>query len=265
MTSFSTLMPDIQSIATQAGQSTLAFFQDERTKVQHKNDGSPVTLADQASEDIIIPALQSLTPHIPVIAEEQAEAGNAPDVRHHDTFWLVDPLDGTKEFIKGSPDYTVNIGLVHDGKPILGVVYIPATGDMYHGGVGIGAFYNNTSIKVNVPTSNVYNIVMNKTSSATTRARTYLREKGIEIGDFVMRGSSLKFCLIADGQADLYTRFVPTYEWDTAAAHAILLQAGGDIIDFETGQRLAYGKYSNKYLNGYLMTASDKVLTSLSL
>jgi len=263
---FSHLLPSVQAITIKAGKATLSFFQDDATKVYKKEDGSPVTKADQASENIIIPALQSLTPNIPVIAEEQAEAGDAPDVRNVDTFWLVDPLDGTKEFIKGSPDYTVNIGLVHKGTPVMGVVYIPVTGDMYYGGEQIGAFYNDIAIHTNTPpANNRLNIILSKAAPSSSQIRAYLKEKGIEIGDYVMRGSSLKFCLIADGQADLYPRFVPTYEWDTAAAHAILLQSGGDILDFKTKQRLAYGKFKNNYLNGYILTANNTVLETLAI
>jgi 3'(2'), 5'-bisphosphate nucleotidase len=266
MTQFSSFLPDVQSIATNAGKVTLPFFQNSSTKVAHKDDGSPVTKADQASEDIIIPALKSLIPDIPVIAEEQAEAGKAPDVRQADTFWLVDPLDGTKEFIKGSPDYTVNIGLIHKGMPVMGVVYIPATGDMYHGGVDIGAFFNGQPIKANSsPNWMNLSVIASKSSPVKSARDAFLARNELGIGTYVMRGSSLKFCLIADGQADLYPRFVPTYEWDTAAAHAILLQAGGDIIDFQTKQRLEYGKYDDNYLNGYLVTASNPVLQKLAI
>lgn len=255
-------LEDLIALAMQAGKATLPYFRQITTTVHHKNDGSPVTIADQTSEDIILDGLRRLTPDIPIIAEEEAEAGLAPKVTLNDTFWLVDPLDGTKEFIKGSPDYTVNIGLIHKGKPVFGVVYLPATGELYHGGQMIGAFKNKRAITVKL-LDKADGIMMVGTPNYTHSEKRREFVKHYTIKDYVTRGSSLKFCLVAEGLADLYPRFVPTYEWDTAAAHAILLEAGGDIVDITTGQRLQYAKANNFYLNGDLVTGSDMMLNDL--
>lgn len=260
------LLSPVQTIARKAGQATLAYYDKAKTEFKNKADGSPVTLADQASEDIILKALDQLTPHIPIVAEEQAEAGFAPQMTQSDTFWLVDPLDGTREFIKGTPDFTVNIGLVVYGTPVLGVVYIPAKDDMYYGGRNLGAYFNGQAISPNTnPDFKNLSVIASRNSPVKGKRDQFLQQYNIGIGDYVMRGSSLKFCLIADGQADLYPRFVPTYEWDTCAAHALLLEVGGDIIDFTSGKRLTYGKYENLYLNGSLITANKATLKHLGV
>ena len=253
---------NIVNLACAAGAVIMPYYK-EALDIREKADMSPVTIADRASEELILTGLSQLTPDIPIVAEELAEEGLAPSIAGHDTYWLVDPLDGTKEFIKGSPDFTVNIGLVHHGKPVLGVVYIPATDDLYHGGEGIGAYLNGKAIKAKQ--------YIEKDGLTLVGSRLHpnpdkqsLRDKFLKehkVSNYAMRGSSLKFCLIADGTAHLYPRFVPTYEWDTCAAHAILLQAGGEILDFKTQKRLAYGK--DNFLNGHLVTATNEVLKIL--
>ena len=265
MFNLKSLLPELMSLANTAGDAIM-HYHTNGYNITCKNDGSPVSQADQASEDIIISGLNLLTPDIPVVAEEQAEAGNAPDVSDHKTFWLVDPLDGTKEFIKGtSKDFTVNIGLIHDGIPVFGLVYLPATSDLYYGGKNIGAFLNNKKIAC-APYDNDGLILVgsnnhpNKESNSARKA--FL--KGHHVKSFTTRGSSLKFCMIASGEAHLYVRKVPTYEWDTAAAHAIAIEAGGDILDFQTGTRLAYGKIGTGYLNGNLITGTNKILKLLA-
>lgn len=257
-------LDSLLTLARTAGEAIMRF-RDEGFETIKKTDGSPVTLADQASEDIIIAGLQSLTPSIPVIAEEQAEAGLSPQTREADTFWLVDPLDGTKEFIKGSDDFAINIGLIRHGIPVFGLVHIPATGDIYYGGAGIGAFLNDSNIST-LPYNREDGLVMIGSASHPDSDKGRLRAAMLEghiIQRYTTRGSGIKFCLIADGTAHLYPRFVPTYEWDTAAAHAMLLQVGGDIIDVQTKQRLTYGKAG--YRNGNLVTGTNEVLELLAI
>jgi 3'(2'), 5'-bisphosphate nucleotidase len=148
----------------------------------------------------------------------------------------------------------------------LGVVYIPAKDDLYYGGERIGAYFNNKAIQARQnPDFGALHVIASKDSPVKDKRDAYLTKHNLEIGTFVMRGSSLKFCLVADGQADLYPRFVPTYEWDTAAAHALLLQTGGDIIDADTKKRLTYGKHEKRFKNGFLITATNPVLGRLGL
>lgn len=249
---------ELIDLARKASNAIMEYYKND-VVVTRKDDGSPVTLADQASEDILIAGLQKLSPNIPIIAEESAEAGKSPDISNIDQYWLIDPLDGTKEFIKGTKDFTINIGLIKNGTPVFGLVYLPATNDIYYGGENIGAFLNDKPI-----TTHIYNkdnglvVVGNKDTKKSDRWVEFLGDH--HISHFTTRGSSLKFCLIADGSAELYPRFIPTYEWDTAAAHALLLQTGGDIIDFETNKRLTYGKTNQNYLNGYIITATNTIL-----
>lgn len=251
------------TLAKQASEAIMPYWRAD-ADVTRKGDGSPVTLADQASEDIIVAGLKRLTPNIPIIAEELAEAGHAPDIQTADEYWLVDPLDGTKEFIKGTQDFTINIGLVRRGIPVFGLVYLPATRDLYYGGVGMGAFLNHESIKIKSFNSDI-GLTMIGSKSHPNPKKQAIRDgflNGNKVSSYTTRGSSVKFCMVADGTAHLYPRFVPTYEWDTCAAHAILLEVGGDIIDFETGQRLAYGK--PKHLNGAIVTGTNQVLNILN-
>lgn len=254
---------DIAKIAKTAGAAVMPYWQ-SGADVRRKNDGSPVTLADQASEDIILKGLSALTPNIPVIAEEQFEAGKAPDISNAHEYWLVDPLDGTKEFIKGTGDFTINIGLIRDGVPVFGLVYLPATDDLYYGGQGMGVYLNGEQVNIKSYHPDI-GLTLIGNPDKITPERKRLRDaflKGMLVRDHVIRGSSVKFCMIADGTAHLYPRFVPTYEWDTCAAHAMLLEVGGDIIDFETGQRLTYGK--PKHLNGPIVTGTNQVLNILN-
>ncbi len=250
------------ALAKTASEAIMPYWHSDVNKT-HKQDGSPVTLADQASEDIILAGLKIIAPDIPIIAEELYEAGNAPDVSTAREYWLVDPLDGTKEFIKGTKDFTINIGLIRDGVPVFGLVYLPATGDLYFGGEGVGAFFNHEPIM-----TQPYNVDIGLTMIGSRMhpnpKQQHLRDqflKGNKVSSYVTRGSSVKFCMVASGEAHLYPRFVPTYEWDTCAAHAILLQTGGDIIDFKTGQRLAYSKVN--FLNGPIVTGTNQVLNIL--
>ncbi len=231
-----------------------------------KGDGSPVTIADQGAEDILLHALAERFPHIPVIAEEAADAGQLPDVT--DVFFLVDPLDGTKEFIRGGTDFTVNIGLIKDKKPVFGIVYAPASGQLFVGD-GLTAWRalvdctqetpqitQKQSIKVRRPDPNHVQAVASR-SHRDAQTDRWLSKRGIS--DIVSAGSSIKFCLIAMGKADVYPRFGPTMQWDTAAAHAVLCGAGGTVCTLD-GDPFVYGPRPQEkaYLNTGFIAWGDQ-------
>lgn len=221
-------------------------------EVEHKSDLSPVTICDRAAEAIILRALAEAAPGVPIIAEEEVAEGRIP--AHGDTYFLVDPLDGTKEFVRGGDDYTVNIGLIVNGLPHLGVVYQPAVDRLWGGLVGQGAFveaHDARSATRTRPRGERLEAVASK-SHLTQSTIDYLCEAVGEC-DYVSVGSSLKFCLVAEGRADIYPRLSPTSEWDTAAGHAVLVAAGGR-VDGIDGAPLAYGKKA--FLNhGFVATA----------
>jgi 3'(2'), 5'-bisphosphate nucleotidase len=208
-------------------------------EVEHKGDLSPVTVCDRAAEAIILAALAKAAPDVPVIAEEEVAAGRIP--AHGDTYFLVDPLDGTKEFVRGGEDYTVNIGLIEGGSPTLGVVYQPATDKLWAGVVGEGAFVEDEGQRHPIATRALTGapVAVASKSHYSQPTDDYLAAVGA--GTHVSVGSSLKFCIVAEGEADIYPRLSPTSEWDTAAGHAILLAAGGR-VDGPDGAPLAYGK-----------------------
>jgi 3'(2'), 5'-bisphosphate nucleotidase len=212
-------------------------------QVTHKEDKSPLTAADLASHNAIVKGLQALTPDWPVLSEESE---NTPyEVRSQwGLFWLVDPLDGTKEFLKRNGEFTVNIALIEDGTPILGVVYAPATGGMYYAARGVGAFKQESGqavpIRVQRGSADATRVIVSRTHG-TDETELYTKQYGN--CEFVPMGSSLKFCLVAEGVADVYPRSGPTMEWDTAAAHCILDLAGGSVTASD-GARLTYNKPS---------------------
>ena len=221
-------------------------------EVETKKDESPVTVCDRAAEHIILRALAEAAPGVPVIAEEEVAAGRIPT--HDDTYFLVDPLDGTKEFVRGGDDYTVNIGLIIGGQPRLGIVYQPACDRLWGGLVGEGAFVEDAAgrhpIRSRERGSSIEAVASK--SHLTQSTVDYLREAVGEC-DHVSVGSSLKFCIVAEGRADIYPRLSPTSEWDTAAGHAVLLAAGGR-VDGLDGRPLRYGKAA--FLNrGFCATA----------
>ena len=233
------LLDELAEAAREAGNAILKVVQ-RGFDVETKRDSSPVTEADRAAELIILAALARSAPGIPVIAEEEVAAGRIP--AHGDTYFLVDPLDGTKEFVRGGDDYTVNIGLIEDGAPKLGVVFSPATGRLNAGCVGRGAWLEEGSGRRSIqtrPPSGQLTAVASK-SHLNQETIDYL-EHAVGSCTHVAVGSSLKFCIIAEGQADIYARASPTSEWDTAAGHAILLSAGG-LVDDPQGEPLRYGK-----------------------
>jgi 3'(2'), 5'-bisphosphate nucleotidase len=220
--------------------------------IETKDDRSPVTICDRAAEHIILEFLSQAAPGVPVIAEEEVAAGRIPE--HDDTYFLVDPLDGTKEFIRGGDDYTVNIGLIAEGTPRLGVVYQPAVDRLWAGLAGLGAFVEADGERRSIhcrPLGEQRAAIASK-SHYNQETDDYLAE-AIGLCDHVSVGSSLKFCVVAEGRADIYPRLSPTSEWDTAAGHAVLLAAGGR-VDGPDGRPLAYGKKA--FLNpGFCATA----------
>ncbi len=245
-------------VAEAAGRATL----DVRARgfdIQAKADSSPVTEADQAAESLITAALEDLKPAFPIVAEERVAAGNIPSLMSSvagSTFWLVDALDGTKEFIKGGDDYTVNIALIYGGLPALGIVHAPARGETY-----VGVIWNGTRraevwrggkpAKISVrPRPARVVITGSKSHEVPEKMDPFLAN--FDVAEKKVIGSSLKFCLVAEGAADLYPRFGPTCEWDIAAGHAVVRAAGGTVHTFASeageGKEMAYAK--PEFLNG---------------
>jgi len=240
------LLAAIRPVAEDAGAATLRYY--GHAVASLKTDGSPVTAADQAAEDIIQAALADLTPEIPVIAEEAMAKGPAPEVAGR-RFWLVDPLDGTREFLSGNGEFTVNIALIEDGRPILGVVVAPALGQSY-GGYGPGTATladadGERPIQVRPVPPEGETVMGSRSHGDPAAMERFLADR--KVAAFRAAGSSLKLCLIARGEADVYPRFGPTMEWDIAAGHAVLAAAGGRVLKLEGGPFL-YGKPD--YRNG---------------
>jgi 3'(2'), 5'-bisphosphate nucleotidase len=236
---YGALVDDLADAAREAGEAILTIVR-RGFDVEAKRDSSPVTEADRAAELVILAALARAAPGVPVIAEEEVAAGRIP--AHGDTYFLVDPLDGTKEFVRGGDDYTVNIGLIQNGTPKLGVVFAPATGRLHGGCVGEGAWLDEGQGRRAIATrvrGDELSAVASK--SHLNQATIDYLEAAVGACGYVSIGSSLKFCIVAEGEADIYPRAAPTSEWDTAAGHAVLLAAGG-LVDGPDGSPLGYGK-----------------------
>jgi 3'(2'),5'-bisphosphate nucleotidase len=248
----------LADLALAAGREIMEVYGQNFT-AKTKSDASPVTVADERSERVILAGLSSLDPETPVISEEAASAGKIPAVAQR--FYLVDPLDGTKEFISRNGEFTVNIALIENGLPVSGIVFAPALDRIFCGEAGKGAAQANTSdltrlawrpIGVRPRPQGDLTVVASR-SHRDERTDAFLRQVGAH--DLVSAGSSLKFCLLATGEADLYPRFGRTMEWDTAAGHAVLLAAGG-LVHTEAGSPLGYGKAERGYDNPAFIAAS---------
>ncbi len=245
------LLAAVKPIAEEAGRATMGFY--GLTDAMEKADGSPVTAADQAAEDIILPALRHLTPDIPVVSEEEASKGLSPDVTGA-RFWLVDPLDGTKEFLNGNGEFTVNIALIEHGQPILGVVVVPARGETYAGAAPgtatLADSHGERPISVRAAPAHGLTVVGSRSHGDAAAMEAFL--DGRQVAEFRAAGSSLKLCLIARGEADLYPRLGTTMEWDIAAGHAVLRAAGGRVLTLK-GDAFTYGKaeYRNPHFAAY--------------
>lgn len=220
--------------------------------VRDKADKSPVTDADHAAEAIILAGLRKLTPDTPVVAEEEMAAGRVPTLTGG-PFWLVDPLDGTKEFIKRNGEFTVNIALIESGRPTLGIVLAPATETLWRGATSLGADKCQgsgpfTKIKTRKAPAQGLTACASRSHAIYSDLDIWFRNNNLTVADRVQAGSSLKFCLIAEGKADIYPRFGPTNEWDTAAGQGVLEAAGGEVVTTDD-RPLLYGKprFSNPH------------------
>jgi 3'(2'), 5'-bisphosphate nucleotidase len=227
-------------LAAEAGAAILAI-RDRGFQVQHKADRSVVTEADHAAEAIILAGLREALPGCTVVAEEEAASGKVTAARPE--MWLVDPLDGTREFTGGGDDFAVNIGLVRNGRPVLGVVGVPATGEIFGGIVGVGAWRQKdgvrSAIAVREPPASGLTVVASRHHGDQAQLDAFLG--GRKVAEVVNFGSSLKFCRVAEGRADLYPRFGRTMEWDTCAPQAVLEAAGGSVLTLN-GRPLGYVK-----------------------
>lgn len=244
-------------------------YYESGTDVIDKLDGSPVTAADQEAEALIMRALTRLSPDIPVVGEEATAADNIPDISAG-RFFLVDPLDGTKEFITGGGDFTVNIALLENFRPVMGVIYAPVSDILWYGALaedGGGAAFmqqagaegdtaHDRPMRVREAPAEGLTVVGSKRHDNPDEMDEFLRP--YKIRETIKRSSSLKFCAIAAGDADIYPRLSPTSEWDTAAGEAIVHAAGGVVTQID-GQPMVYGKADVKFLNGrFVVRAHQK-------
>ena len=240
------LISVMRALALEAGAKIMDIYEADDFAVKVKSDASPVTEADEAADAIIAAGLRAAFPEVPLVTEEQA-ASHGETAK---TFLIVDPLDGTKEFINRRGDFTVNIAYVEAGVPTRGVVYAPAKGRMFYtlaDGTAVeedGPFVTDTPgatrpVRVSQPDNTALMIVASK-SHRDQATDDYIGKYAVK--DMTSAGSSLKFCLVATGEADLYPRLGRTMEWDTAAGHAVLNGAGGQVVRFEDHQPLTYGK-----------------------
>ena len=236
-------LPAVIDLVHKAGDVILPFWRSD-LNVEQKADESPVTAADLAAHRLLADGLRALAPEVPVLSEEDC---NIPlEQRAQWTrWWLVDPLDGTKEFITGSEEFTVNVALIERGRVVFGVVGIPASGRCYYGGTGLGAWREERGgdpqeISVRVSPTEAFTVVASKRHSSPAQERL-LAGLAERFGDLELAniGSSLKFCLLAEGSADCYPRLAPTSQWDTAAAQGVLEGAGGEMLDLH-GQAFTY-------------------------
>ena len=243
---FDLLIQELKSIALDAGEAILEIYNDEsKFEITHKADESPLTQADQKANEIICRRLKDFIPEIPIISEENKQIPFS-ERKDFTYVWLVDPLDGTKEFIKRNGEFTVNIALIRKGRVVFGVVYVPVSKEMYWATMGQGAFYAKGSDEPVRLQASKYN--MNQKGLSVVCSRSHLNEDTAAFIDKlnepekVSKGSSLKFLILAQGSAHIYPRLAPTMEWDTGAAQIILEESGGKVINVETNKPLEYNK-----------------------
>ncbi len=235
----------LKDISIAAGNEILKIYNDESLskETEQKSDNSPLTLADKASNKLIVAALKENFPDIPILSEEEKNA-EFTSRKNWKKFWLVDPLDGTKEFIKRNDEFTVNIALIENGYPTFGIIYAPVLDTLYIGDVSKSKAIKIDSGRKELP------IIINKKSNSRTAvgSRSHSSEKELEllkkydVIETISVGSSLKFCMVAEGKADIYFRHGPTMEWDTGAGQAIVEAAGGEVINFSSKKRFSYNK-----------------------
>ena len=237
---YSSILPDVIRIADEASERVLHIYESD-FKVRYKDDNSPITAADEASHEVIVKGLRALSRDIPILSEEGKDIPWA-ERQGWRRFWLVDPIDGTRDFTQRTGEFTVNIALIEDGEPVMGVVTAPALKEAFWGVVGEGAYKRDRSGHVHR-----IRVAEPKAAKRVVASKNHMNEPTLAFiealgeHELVQAGSSLKFLKIAEGLADIYPRLGPTCEWDTAAAHAVVLGVGGSVKDPD-GVELWYGK-----------------------
>ena len=251
------------AIAREAATAILEVY-DSEFAIQHKDDRSPLTAADLAAHRCILTGLAALTPDIPVLSEESAHEVPTATRRGWSRLWVVDPLDGTREFIKRNGEFTVNIALVEDGEAVFGVVQAPVTGDLWHGSAATGSFRREgdreTPLRVRAPAQAPLRVAASR-SHRDARTESFMARMAASVDGAIEPiglGSSLKFCRVAEGGLDIYPRFGPTSEWDTAAAQCVLEGAGGAVLDPQ-GRPFRYNQ-RDTLLNGDFVAIGDRAL-----
>ena len=247
----------VLEISKEAGLEILKIYNNADLGITYKDDDSPLTLADKASNDIIEKGLKELTPSIPILSEEGKNI-DFNNRKEWNIFWLIDPLDGTKEFIKKNGEFTVNIALIHHNLPVLGVIFVPATQDLYFATKHIGSYKKtNVSFEINsidnlllssikLPSKRISDqyVIVGSRSHMSVETEEFFKKAKEDYGEveILSIGSSLKLCMVAEGRAHAYPRYAPTMEWDTAAGHAIIKYAGFEINQYNTEDEVIYNK-----------------------
>jgi 3'(2'), 5'-bisphosphate nucleotidase len=257
----------INSIAQKAGDEIMKIYQQD-FEVDYKADNSPITKADIKSNEIITESLKDLHPEIPILSEENKQISYKIR-KNWEYFWLIDPLDGTKEFVKTNGEFTVNIALIYKNMPVLGIVYAPALNLIYYAQKDRGAFKQEKNKKpqrlpiYNHIRNDILKVVVSKShyNQETKKFVDNLKNQYEKI-EFINIGSSLKFCLIAEGKADIYPRLAPTMEWDTAAGQAVVEEAGGEVVKFKIKTSLKYHK--EDLLNPWFITKGSNMINYLT-
>jgi len=253
------LTDELERIARMAAAAILDIYEKEDFSVERKSDNSPLTAADMASHRIIVEELGKLEPRLPVLSEENATQISAAQRQKWARYWLVDPLDGTKEFLKRNGEFTVNIALIERGRPVVGIVHVPVSGTSYLGNTQSHAERRNENgavrpLRVTGSNGSYPVRIVGSRSHAGGELEGFARALGEH--KFLAVGSSLKFCMVAEGAADVYLRLKPTSEWDTAAGHAVLEAAGGLVTDLE-GILLRYNARPETLINPSFLASGD--------
>ena len=247
------ILPAVTEIAQLAAEAILSVYRRD-FDVEQKDDDSPLTAADMAAHHVIVDRLARLTPDWPVLSEESASI-DFEQRRRWSRYWLVDPLDGTREFVKRNGEFTVNIALIEDHEPVLGVVHVPVDGRCFRAAGGMASLLHSDGSEQALRCARPGAVlrIAGSRSHGSSEAAEYLQKLGEH--ELIARGSSLKFCEIAQGSADLYLRLGPTCEWDTAAAHCVLKAAGGEVLDLQ-GRPLRYNT-KDSLLNPEFLAVAD--------
>ena len=234
-------LEDIKDIALQASEAIMKIYKKD-FKIEYKDDTSPLTEADLKANEIICKSLEELYPNIPIMSEENKQT--AYELRKNwEYYWCIDPIDGTKEFIKKNDEFTVNIALIYKNTPVLGVVYAPAIDEMYSAKQGEGAYKNEEKLPLQVNTNPKERLfVVASKSHLSKETQEFIDALDTKEIEQVSKGSSLKLCMVASGEADIYPRLAPTMEWDTAAADAVVRETGKMTYNYENKESLSYNK-----------------------